>query len=125
LNPTLIKAVAVVTVALVCYSIAIISEQRKGYVNYFILLFLTLGIILDISSTMMMIAGSGKIPITGHGFLGYSALGVMLADTILIWHHWKKLRGEALSRGLNLYTRLAYAWWVIAYVAGAVIAMTL
>jgi hypothetical protein len=46
-------------------------------------------------------------------------------DTILIWRHWGKNRGGDVPRGLNLYTRIAYGWWVVAYIAGAVIAMTL
>jgi hypothetical protein len=94
----------VVTVALVCYSIAIIT-------------------ILDISSTALMILGSDNIPLTVHGFLGYSALTVMLVDTVLIWRHWLKNGTAKLSRNLNLYTRIAYGWWVIAYIAGAIISM--
>jgi hypothetical protein len=125
LNPTLMKAVAVVTVALICYSLAVIDEQRKGYLNKFILTFLSLGIVFDISSTALMIIGSGKIPITVHGFLGYSALSVMLVDTILIWRHWRRHGSGTLSRRLGLYTRLAYGWWVLAYIAGAIIAMAL
>ncbi len=125
MNPTLMKAVAVVTVALICYSIAVITEQRKRHLNGFILTFLTLGIIFDISSTILMIIGSGRIPITAHGMLGYSALTVMLIDTILIWQHWLKRDGAKITRGLNLYTRLAYGWWVLAYVAGAILSVTL
>jgi EamA domain-containing membrane protein RarD len=113
----------VVTAALVCYSIAIITEQRKGAVSRFVLVFLTLGIILDISSTALMILGSDNIPLTVHGFLGYSALTVMLVDTVLIWRHWLKHGTAKLSRRLNLYTRAAYGWWVIAYIAGAIISM--
>jgi len=66
-----------------------------------------------------------KIPITVHGVIGYTALTVMLIDTILIWRFWRKNGGIAVPKGLNMYTRLAYSWWVIAYIAGAVIAMTL
>ena len=68
MNPTLIKAVTVVTFALVFYSIAVITEQRKSSITGFVLTFLTLGVMLDISSTTLMIIGSGKIPITIHGF---------------------------------------------------------
>ena len=81
--------------------------------------------LFDISSTILMIIGSRKIPITVHGFIGYSALAVMLIDTILIWRFWRKNSGTHVPRGLNLYTRFAYIWWVIAYIAGAIIAMTL
>ena len=125
MNSTLIKAVIVVTFALIFYSVAILTEQRKGYISKVVLGFLTAGVILDVTSTLLMIIGSRKIPITIHGFIGYSALLVMLIDTILIWRFWRKNRGIQVSKGLNIYTRLAYCWWVIAYIAGAIIAMTL
>ena len=125
MNSTLIKAVIVVTFALISYSIAILTEQRKGYISKVVLGFLTAGVLLDITSTILMITGSRKIPITIHGFIGYSALLVMLIDTILIWRFWCKNRGTQVPHVLNIYTRLAYCWWVIAYIAGAIIAMTL
>ena len=123
MNPTIIKAVIVVTCALVSYSIAVITEQRKSSITKFVLTFLTLGVTLDITSTVLMIMGSSGI--TYHGFIGWSALLVMLIDAILIWRYWLKNKSAAVSRGLNLYTRYAYAWWVVAYIAGAIIAMTL
>lgn len=123
MNPTLIKAVIVVTCALVAYSIGVITEQRKSSVTRFVLAFLTLGVTLDITSTILMIMGSSGI--TYHGFIGWSALAVMLIDAILIWRYWLKNKNATVSRGLNIYTRWAYVWWVVAYIAGAIIAMAL
>jgi len=123
LNPTIIKAVIVVTCALVSYSIAVITEQRKKSINKSVLTFLTLGVTLDITSTVLMIMGSSGI--TYHGFIGWSALAVMLMDAVLIWRYWLKNKSATVSKGLNLYTRYAYGWWVVAYIAGAIIAMTL
>ena len=123
MNPTIVKAVIVVTCALVSYSIAVITEQRKSSITKFVLIFLTLGVTLDITSTVLMIMGSSGI--TYHGFIGWSALLVMLVDAVLIWRYWLKHKNAAVSRGLNLYTRYAYGWWVVAYIAGAIIAMTL
>ncbi len=125
MNPALIRAVIVVSFALICYSIAVITEQRIHFISKRVLTFLTIGILLDISSTILMIIGSRKIPITVHGFIGYSALLVMLIDTILIWRFWRRKGDVHVPRGLNIYTRLAYGWWVIAYIAGAIIAMTI
>ena len=125
MNSTLIRAVVVVTFALICYSIAVLTEQRRGALSRFILTFLTLGVVLDISSTTLMIIGSGKIPITMHGFIGYSALAVMLVDAVLLWRQWQRGGAGKVPHGLNLYTRFAYGWWVLAYIAGAVIAMVL
>jgi hypothetical protein len=126
MNSILIKAVIVVTFALISYSIAVITEQRKGKITNRVLTFLTTGIALDISSTVLMIIGSGKIPITVHGFIGYSALSVMLIETILIWRFRMKNGSDMpVSKGLSTYTRFAYVWWVVAYIAGAIIAIVL
>jgi hypothetical protein len=103
----------------------VLTEQKERHISNRVLMFLTIGVLLDVSSTILMIIGSRKIPITIHGFIGYSALTVMLIDTILIWRFWRKNRETNVPRSLNLYTRLAYCWWVVAYIAGAIIAMTL
>ncbi len=123
MNPTLIRAVIVVTFALAFYSIGVITEQRRKALSRVSLGFITAGLALDISSTVLMIIGSGKIPITIHGFIGYSALTVMLIDTVLLWRHWLRFHTSTLPRNLGLYTRVAYSWWVVAYIAGAIIAM--
>ncbi len=125
MNPTLMLAVAIVTGALICYSIGVITEQRKKVLSSFIMTFLSIGILLDITSTAFMIAGSRNIPFTLHGMLGYSALLVMLVDTILNWRHWRSpAKDQPVPRGLHLYTRIAYGWWVFAYLAGGFIAST-
>jgi hypothetical protein len=121
MNDVLIRAVIVVSVALVCYAIGAITEQRKGIVTRTVLIFLTAGVVLDIASTGLMIAGSGNIPITVHGMIGYSALLVMLIDAILIWRHRMKYGVTKVPKRLHMYTRYAFSWWVIAYIAGAII----
>lgn len=120
MNPVIIRAVVVVTFALIFYSVAVITEQRKAAVTKQILFFLTGGVLLDISSTVLMIIGSTNIPLTVHGCIGYSALLAMLVDAILVWKHWINSGLNTIPRRIHLYTRIAYGWWVIAYIVGAV-----
>jgi len=120
LNSIIIRAVIVVTFALIFYSVAVISEQKKSALTKKILLFLTGGVLLDISSTLLMIIGSTNIPLTVHGIIGYSALLAMLIDAILVWKHWMRHGRDVIPRKIHLYTRIAYGWWVIAYIIGAV-----
>ena len=121
MNCLIIIALIVVTFALVSYSVAVITEQRKSTVTKLTLFFLTAGVALDISSTALMIAGSTNIPLTFHGIIGYTALLGMLIDAILIWRHWASNAGSKIPRGLHLYTRVAYGWGVIVYIIGAII----
>jgi len=85
MNTTLIAGTRIVVLALIFYSVGIITEQRKRHITNLVLIALTIGIILDITATAFMIIGSPNSPFTLHGFLGYSALLAMLIDTILVW----------------------------------------
>ena len=114
----------VVTLALISYSIGVITEQRKRKLVKAVLLFVTIGIILDIIATVCMIIGSTNSPFTIHGFLGYSALIVMLIDVILIWKFYTQNGSEvSVPARLHRYTLYAYLWWVIAYITGSMLVM--
>ena len=112
-------AATVVTLALISYSIAIITEQKKRKVINLVLIFLTLGVALDISATTMMIIVSENSPFTIHGILGYSSLTLMVIDAVLLWKfRMKSGSEEKVARPLHLYSRIAYIWWVAAFITG-------
>ncbi len=116
---------SIVTLALISYSIGIISEQVKKTLIPRVLIFITIGVTLDVTATVFMILGSRNSPFTVHGFIGYSALLVMLIELTRIWRTYKKtgLNGE-VPKSVHLYSRYAYIWWVVAYITGSLIAMT-
>lgn len=119
MKPILIAGTTIVNFALLAYTIGIITEQRKHRVTRQVLVFLTVGVILDITATACMIIGSTSSPFSAHGILGYSSLTAMLLETALAWRH-RLANGEAeVSRRLHLYSRIAYIWWVLAYLTGA------
>ena len=114
----------IVTFALISYSVAILTEQRNKIISGRVLVFLTLGVVLDITATTCMIIGSANTPFTFHGFLGYSALAVMLIDVIRIWYNYRQKGINApVPRTLHIYSRYAYSWWVIAYITGGLLVM--
>ena len=111
----------VVTIALVLYSIGFFKEQRRKQVTKGVLLFFTIGVIFDISATILMILGSSK-GFTFHGFIGYSSLLGMSTDTFLLWRYNLKHGSETkVSKSLNLYSRITYIWWVMAFITGGVL----
>lgn len=122
MNNLLIAGTIIVTAALLSYSIAIITEQVKKILTKTTLVFLTIGIVLDVIATMLMILGSPQTPFTLHGFVGYSALLVMMIDATLIWRSYFTFGfGSKISHGLHLYSRYAYLWWVLAFITGGIL----
>jgi hypothetical protein len=124
MKPLAIFAASVVTLAFISYSIAILTEQRKKLVINRVLIFLSMGVVLDISATIMMIIVSENSPFTIHGILGYSSLTLMLIDAVLLWRfRIRKGSGAIVSRGVHLYSRVAYIWWITAYITGTMLVM--
>jgi hypothetical protein len=124
MNPMIMTGMIIVFFALAAYSTALFHEVKTHLASKAVLGFFTAGVLLDITSTTFMIIGSRHIAITPHGLLGYSALAAMLIETVLLWKH-KNASGwdSKLSKQLHIYTVAAYSWWVIAFIAGALLVM--
>jgi len=117
-------AATVVTLALISYSVAIITEQRKRKVINLVLVFLSLGVLLDIGATTMMIIVSENSPFTLHGILGYSSLTAMVIDAVMLWRFRMKNGSQVkVARPVHLYSRIAYIWWVTAYITGTLMVL--
>lgn len=122
MNTLLKTGTSIVMLALASYSVAIVTEQTKKTVSKRVLLFLTLGVILDVSATIFMILGSSKGILTLHGVIGYSSLLGMFTDAVLIWRlRNKNGLGTEVPRGIHLFSRYAYIWWVIAFITGGLL----
>jgi hypothetical protein len=120
-NSLLLTGIVIVLFACVSYSIAVITQLRRRWVSVVVRVFLTAGVILDATSTGFMIAGSRRIPITFHGFLGYSAFLLMATDLALTWRYFRRHSRELLPRRLLRYSLAAYLWWIIAFLAGGIV----
>jgi hypothetical protein len=121
MRPIVAVALGIVTLALVCYTIGTAVHQRTRRVTPVALRFLTLGVLFDVLSTSCMMVAAGRIGFTPHALLGYTALSAMLVETGLAWRH-RRAHGDSVpvSAGMGLYSRLAYAYWVIAFVSGGI-----
>lgn len=123
MKPIIIVATILVHIALIAYSVAIITEQRKHRVTPIVLWVLTCGVVFDIAATACMIAGSTKSPFSLHGILGYSSLSLMLIDAVLIWRFHRHTPAATVPGPLHLYSRIAYIWWLLAYLTGSTLVM--
>jgi len=124
MKPILIAGTLIVNLALIFYSIFFYWERKTRKTVSKVLIFITIGVVLDATATACMIAGSTKSPFTIHGILGYSALAGMLVDAFLIWRsRMKKGVDSNLSSSLHTYSMIVYIWWVAAYLTGALLVM--
>ena len=121
MTPILIAGTIIVNLALIFYSIGIITEQRQHRVTGKVLIFLTMGVVFDVVATVCMIIGSTNPPFSLHGILGYSSLTAMVVETSLAWRHRLREGDREVSGALHWYSRLAYLWWLAAYITGALI----
>jgi hypothetical protein len=122
MNPFSLTGIVVVQSALVCYSVAIITEQRKHLVTRRVLTFLITGVLLDITATVFMIIGSSHGAFTLHGMLGYSSLAGMLADAIIVRRFYvRNPAGTRVPDGIHWYSLGAYLWWIAAFITGALL----
>jgi hypothetical protein len=113
-------AIVIVTLALLCYTVGTVSQQRTRRITSGALGFLTIGLVFDVVATIFMILGSGQL-ISLHGVLGYSALGGMLVEVAVAWR-WRLRNGDRpVTDGMRRYARLAYGYWVVAFISGGLL----
>jgi len=121
MQPLSIVGAFIITLALLSYGIGNIAVQQFKIVTPGVLIFLTLGVLLDVVAVTFMIIGSSKGAFTLHGILGYSAMLTMIVNLILIWQwYFKNGFDTMINNSILLYSKIAYGWWVIAYITGSV-----
>lgn len=114
----------IVVFALLGYSVFITSLRRRKTLSRMCVIALVAGITLDCCATGLMIAGSGRRYFTIHGFMGYSALGMMIFDGVMIGSIYRIDSGKSnISRFVLNYSMVAYVWWVVVFLTGVVTAM--
>jgi len=120
MTPLLRAGVSTVVLALASYTVGVVTEQRARRVTRRAITFLVIGVALDVTATVCMILGAGKV-LTLHGVLGYSALAGMLVETVVAGRYRLRSGDAEVPRPLHLFTRAAYAWWVIAFISGGLL----
>ena len=88
MNPLSLTGAFIISFALLSYGVSSISIQRFRLITPSVLIALTLGVLLDITAVGFMIAGSGLLPISLHGFLGFVVMLTMKAWKIGGRRNW-------------------------------------
>ncbi len=117
--------VGFVHLALIFYILFIINENKQRKATKSVLTLITLAVIFDVIATSFMMLGTTRTYFTFHGIVGYLGLLLMLIDAVLLWKHKIKEGAEKLlSSSLHLYTKIAFTWWMVAFITGVIVTIT-
>jgi len=119
-----IAGIIFVHIALILYTLFIIFENRKQKTTKSVLVFIILAVIFDITATICMMIGTTRTYFTFHGIMGYIGLLLMVTDAFLLWKYKSKYGSEILiSKSLNIFSKIAYVWWIIAFITGVLVSI--
>lgn len=119
-----IAGIIFVHIALILYTLFVILENRKKKTTRSVLIFISLAVIFDITATTCMMIGTTRTYFTFHGIMGYIGLLLMLADAVLLWKYKLNHGTEVLiNKPLISFSKIAYAWWIIAFITGVLISI--
>jgi hypothetical protein len=117
-----IAGIIFVHTALILYTLFIIFENRKQKTTKSVLVFITLAVIFDIAATTCMMIGTTRTYFTFHGIVGYIGLLLMVVDAFLLWKYKFRYGADILiSKSLNSFSKIAYIWWIIAFITGVLV----
>lgn len=100
---------AVITLALVFYSIGVWSEHFAGRLKMWHLAFFWLGLVLDTWGTGMMLDMAGGLTTDVHGVTGLIAIALMLVHAV--WATVVLVRRD--ERWISSFHRFSVAVWLI------------
>ena len=124
MNTSILIGTIIVNIALVSYTIAVFKERKSRSLSKGVMIFLTLGVLLDITATIFMVVGSSKSGFTLHWGIVYSSLTGMLLDTYFSYRKVaKEGLGVKLSNSFVRNTTFVYAYWVAGYTTGGLLVL--
>jgi hypothetical protein len=110
--------------ALIFYTLFILFEAKKQRATNIVLVLIIFAVLFDITATACMMIGTTRTYFTFHGIIGYIGLLLMIIDFILLLKYRIKFGTETLiSKPLYLYTKIAYFWWLAAFITGVIVSI--
>lgn len=127
MEPLLILAIIMISLALVFYTWGVWAEHRKGKLEPKHLILFLIGLFFDTSGTITMsvIAKGNEVVASGinwHAITGGFAIGLMLIHALWAAIVIKK-KNETSQKSFHKFSLLVWLLWLIPYVSGAFIAM--
>lgn len=112
------------TTALVLYLVGTSSLVIRNRISSRALHVLTFAVCCDVIATLSFIMQAGTpLPRGWHGWIGYSALALMIVNLYLIRTYAKDTHALTPKRYMRVLSGCAMVWWIIAYITGVMFSM--
>lgn len=122
MNPLTLIGALIFTFSLLTYGLGSITLQRFKLIGKSVLLFLSLGFILDIAGIVFMLKGTPNHPFGIHALLHYFVTSIMLIYLSWVWKVYIKGGvNTRVSEGLHWFAKFAYGIWVLAFLVSSLL----
>jgi hypothetical protein len=116
MNPLILIGSVILSFSLLTFGLGSITLQRFKLIGRSVLLFLSLGFILDITAIVIMLRGSPDYLFSVYAILHYFAGLLMLVYVTWVWKVFcKGGLNTRINEGLHWFGKFAYGIWVLAY----------
>jgi len=118
---TLIGAI-IITFSLLTFGLGSITLQRFKLIGRSVLVFLSIGLVLDIVGISLMLKATPDPPFSLHAILHYFAAFIMVIYVSWVWKVYiKGGLNTRIKEDLHWFAKFAYGVWVIAYFVGSLL----
>lgn len=111
----LIIAIVLVVIALVFYSLSVLTLQRKKQASPKILKFQALGLVLDCTGTLFMFNIRAGFSWSVHAFISLLALLLMALE---VWF-LKRYMNQEVPKWFLRFSKVSYAYWLLIFIFGS------
>lgn len=113
--PVMIGAL-LATTALVLYLVGTLMTAITGTVKTRTVVLQGVGVVCDaIATVCMMIQAGGLIPADFHGWIGYTALALMVLDLVMVVRH---KQGGIAPTAMRVFSLVIMGFWIVSYCLG-------
>lgn len=120
MNPHILIGSVILSFSLLTIGLGSITLQRFKVIGRSVLLFLSLGFVMDIVAIFIMLKGSPNYLFSIYAILHYFAILIMLIYVIWVWKVFVEGGLDVrINKGLHWFARFAYGVWVIAYLGSS------
>ncbi|MCK3683440.1 hypothetical protein [Maribellus sp. YY47] len=122
MDPIILLISFIMTLAFLAFGIGSVSLERFKIIGTIVLVFFTTGFLFNAAAVLLMVLLIPSSLLSTNGLIMFSSFTIMLVDTVWVWARYLKNGIDSdVSKGIVLYTKIAFLVWVLNYLWGIVL----